>query len=432
MRALCFASCLLLVGITTPSQAENWPQWRGAKWDGISQEQNLPTTWSQTENVAWRVKLPGPGGATPVVWGDRIFVTSVEGSDLVLLGISTSGKELWKQTVGSGNKDVRGDEGNFASPTPSTDGKHVWAFFGNGSLGCYTVEGKEVWRFEVPERYGKFNIAFGLSSTPVLDKGRLYLQLIHGDGNPKTREAKVVCLNAADGSEIWAVERESDGSDENEHSYASPTIYRDGTREYLLTHGCDYVVAHDLKDGKEIWRCGELNSRSRYDRTLRFVASPVCVPGMIVVPSAKGGPVFCLKPDGKGDITEDESKFFWKFKRTPDVPSPLIHKGLVYLCMENGNLTCLEGESGAEVYANQRTEAHRHRASPVLADGKLYLTARNGVVTVVKAGREFEILSRNDMKDSISASPAIANGRIYIRSFDALYAIGEGKEGAAK
>jgi outer membrane protein assembly factor BamB len=193
----------------------------------------------------------------------------------------------------------------------------------------------------------------------------------------------------------------------------------------LLTHGCDYIVAHSLNDGHELWRCGELNPKGKYNATLRFVASPVAVPGLIVVPSAKHGPVLGLRPDAQGDISGTTKGHQWvRAKDTPDVPSPLVVDGLVYLNQENGGVICMDAESGKELY-HERAYSDRYRASPVYADGKIYLTARGGVVTVVKAGPEFEILSSNDMQEPISASPVISNGRIYMRSFEALYAIGK-------
>ena len=411
--------------------ADNWPQWRGAKLNGISHEKGLPTKWSKTENVLWRLPLPGQAGATPVVWEDRIFLTSVDGSNLILMCVGTDGKEQWRQVVATGNKAVRGDEGNYASPSPSTDGKLVWAFMGTGVLACYTVDGKEVWKQDVQDRYGKIKIQFGMASTPVLDSasggegGRLYLQLIHGDYRTETQEAKVVCLDAATGSEIWAVDRPSDGRHECEHSYASPVMYRDGEREFLLTHGNDYIVAHDLKDGHELWRCGDLNPKGSYNDTLRFVASPVAVPGMIVVPSAKRKGVLCLKPDGSGDITDKPQHSHWRWQRgTPDVPSPLVVGDTVYLCDEEGFFSAVDAKTGEAAF-KELTTRDRHRASPLYADGHIYLTARKGIVTVVKAGRTFEVVSTIDMGEPITASPVVANGRIYLRSFDALYAIGK-------
>jgi outer membrane protein assembly factor BamB len=423
MRAL--ASITLLLGVSTGLLAENWPRWRGANLDGVSGEINVPAKWSKTDNVAWRFSLPGPGGATPVVWEDRIFVTAPQGNDLLLICVSIDGRELWRQTVTRGNREVRGDEGNSCSPSPSTDGRHVWTFFTDGTLACYTMNGKEVWKTNLQERYGKFEIAFGMTSTPVLDGDRLYLQLIHGEGDAKTREAIVLALDKATGKEIWKQDRPSDAIAECEHSYSSPILYRDGQREFLISHGADFTVAHSLKDGRELWRLGGLNPKSNYNDTLRFVASPSAGEGRIVVPSAKNGPVVCLKPQALGDVTDNAEAQFWKKDQgTPDVPSPLIHDGLVYLCRENGNLVCLDAETG-EQYYEERTVRERHRASPVYADGKVYITGRNGVVTVVKAGKQFEILAQNEMGEEMSASPAISNGRIYLRTFNALYAIGK-------
>ena len=413
-----WCACLALLCFAQPLRAENWPQWRGAKLDGISHETNLPQQWSKTENVAWRLPLPGPAGSTPVIWGDRIFLTSAEGQKLVLLAVSTSGKILWKQTLSDKNAQVRGDEGNYASPSPSTDGRHVWATVGTGELGCYMLDGRKVWSFNLQDRYGKFDISFGMTSTPVLDGDRLYFQLMHSGG------ALVLALDKNSGKEIWKQQRPSDAREECEHSYASPVLYRDDRQELLLSHGADYIVAHRLTDGGEVWRCGGLNLKGNYNPTLRFVASPVAVPGLIVVPSAKNGPVLGLKPDNKGDITDSEEGRFWaREHNTPDVPSPLVVNGLVYLCREDGTLLCLDAKTGKQVYQN-RTHADRHRASPVYADGRVYLTARDGTVTVVKAGRKFEILFSNKIGESVSSSPAISNGRMYVRTFDALYAIG--------
>lgn len=424
------ASCLLLsVFCVIPGMvsAEDWPSWRGPSGTGISSETNLPTEWSPEKNVAWKLALPGPAGATPVVWGKQIFLTSVnDAGELLLMSVDTSGKLLWQQVVASGNQNARGDEGNSASPSPVTDGRHVWTFMGEGTLACYTVSGEQVWKQNVQDAYGKFSIQFGMSSTPVLEDGKLFLQLIHGEGNPKTREAVVVALDGLTGKQIWKVDRPSDAEAENEHSYASPVLYRDGSTKLLLSHGADVIVAHDLQDGHEVWRCGGLNRRDDtllpYDPTLRFVASPAVAPGLIVVPSAKQHPVIAIRPDGQGDITNVADKHVWSWKRTPDVPSPIIHEGLVYLCMENGNLTVLEAESGKEVYS-QATHRQRHRASPVWADGKLYLTARDGRVTVVQSGREFKSLATNDLGEDQSASPVISGGTIYLRTFRTLWAI---------
>lgn len=426
-KPLCAVVALFSVlALTAKVQAENWPQWRGPQGNGISGEKNLPTEWSKTKNVAWRLEMPGSAGATPAVWGKQIFVTSVDDDDLVLMCVGTDGKEQWRQLVGSGNRTVRGDEGNMASPSPSTDGKHVWAMMGNGALACYTVDGKKVWDVDLQDRYGRFRIAFGMSSTPVLDDGRLFLQLIHGDGKAETQEAIVVAIDAATGEGIWKQDRVTAATNENEHSYASPVLYDDGKQKYLISHGADYTVAHRLSDGTEIWRLGGLNPQDDpkrpYHRTLRFVSSPVAHEGIVIIPTAKNYPTFAISADLKGNHIADGKSLLWTMPKTPDVPTPVIHKGLAYLCMQNGNLYCLDAKTGEQFY-EERTHRNRHRASPVLADGHLYLTSRDGVVSVVKTGKKFEMVSQNDIEESLSASPAISNGTIYLRSYDALWAI---------
>lgn len=409
--------CVALMPST--SMAENWPAWRGPRNNGLSSEKGIATKWSATENVAWHAKLPGPAGASPVVWGDRIFLTSADGSELVLLCYGTDGKQLWRKVIATGNKDVRGDEGNSASNSPVTDGKLVWTMMANGLLTCHTVDGDEVWKLNLEDRYGKFDIQFGLTSSPVLDDGRLYLQMIHGKWSKEPSRGVVACLDAATGKEIWKQLRETDAVDENKHSYASPMMYDYGSTKLLLTHGADYTIAHDPKSGAEVWRLGNLNAKEKYDNTLRFVASPTCVDGTIIVPTAKGGPCVAIKPDGKGDITNQR---VWTHPKTPDVPSPLVVDGLVYLCMQDGNIYCLDQATGEQQYF-ERTHRQRHRASPIYADGHIYLTARDGKVTVLKAGKKFEVVAENDLGDAISSSPAISNGTLYLRSFDGLWAI---------
>lgn len=412
---------LLPLALAGAVRADNWPQWRGPNGDGISKESDLPTRWSTTENIAWRLSLPGMGGSTPAVWDDRIFLTSEDGNDLVLLCVSTQGKQLWKRKLGSGRFRARVNEGNFASASPSTDGKHVWAFVGSGDLACFTLDGKEVWKFNAQERYGKFKIQFGMHTTPVLYGDRLYLQLIHSGG------AWVIALDKNTGETVWKAARKSDGYAECEHSYASPCIWHKGGKAYLITHGNDYAIAHRLDNGAEIWRVSDLNPKDHYNRTLRFVASPVAVADLIVVPSAKNGPVVGVKPSAAGMIRAGSPQEQWRLRHnTPDVPSPLVHEGLVYLCRENGTLICLDAKTGGKLY-EASTHKQRHRASPVYADGKIYLTARDGVISVVKAGPKFALLASNRMDDDISASPAISDGRIYLRGFQALYAIEQRK-----
>lgn len=425
---VCFRSIVfcLLITLTlsvflSTGRAENWPKWRGPNGDGVSRETGLPAEFGPDRNVAWKTPLPGPAGSTPIVWEDRIFLTSVVDDDMLLLCFDTeSGKELWRRKVGSGNIPARGDEGNSAAPSPSTDGEHVWAFFGSGDLGCYDFDGREIWRYDIEEKYGKLDVGFVFSSTPVLDGDRLYLQLIHQGRH------SLLCLDKKTGEEIWIVPRKSDARDECLHSYASPQLYEDDQRRFLLTHGADYVIAHDLEDGHEIWRLGGLHPPAGYDPTLRFVASPLAVPGTIVVPSAKKSVLKVVEPDGKGDIT-DTDRERWVYKTTPDVPCPLIHDGLVYLVHDRGTFMCLDLKTGEE-YFNKRIHSARYRSSPIYADGKIYITARDGVIIVAKPGKTFKVLAENEMDEQIAASPAVSGGRIYLRSFDTLFAIEDNGE----
>ncbi len=406
--------CLLL----PPVHAENWPLWRGPNDDGVSKETNLPAEFSDTKNVIWKLPMPGSAGATPVIWGKRLFLTSEEGSDVVVLCVSTDGKELWKKSLTRADKKrfgPRRDEGSFADASPCTDGKHVWAFCGTGEFACFDFDGKEVWRFNAQERYGTFRMQWGTHTSPTLDGDRLYLQLIHGGG------AWVIALDKATGKEVWKVARTSDATGESKESYATPSVWHRGTDALLVTHGGDYAIAYRLEDGSEAWRVGGLNPQGPgYRRDYRFVASPLVTPGLIVIPSAKKGPILAVKPDDKGLPTR-----VWNLPHgTPDVPSPLFHDGLVYLCSEDGRLTCVEAETGKELYSEALTR-DRYRASPVYADGKVYLSAREGTVSVVKAGRKFELLAVNKIPEVLEASPAISEGRIYLRGRENLYAIGK-------
>ena len=417
---------------TTSARADNWPQWRGPKNDGISTEHGLPAKWSKTLNVAWRTPLPGRAGATPCVWGDRIYLTSNEGDDLVVLCIAAEdGAIKWKRTVGSGNQDARAGEGNSASPSPSTDGEHVWVFFGTGILACYTVDGTEVWRLDANERFGTIDIQFGMTSTPVLDGDALYLQLIHGAMklDDQTRTGKVIKLDKKTGQTIWEVDRITAAQFECKHSYASPMLYRDGSREFLVAHGADCTTGHALDDGRELWRFGGLNGPTAtnpkpHDQTFRFVASPGVVPGTIIVPTCKGGPTVALRvnDDLAGDCSDKAAVVHWINPLTPDVSIPVIADGLVYLLHKDGKLQCVDLKTGEDLYL-KRTHTGQHRTSPLLADGRITFGSNDGWVSVVKVGREFELLDSIDIGEAITASLVFVNGTLYVRSYEALYAI---------
>ncbi len=416
---------LLALGLTLAAsmavRADNWPQWRGPKNDGHSTEKGLPAAWSESSHIVWNCPLPGSGASTPCIWGDRIFLTTQDSADLKLHAIGTDGKVKWSEILGvSAKKAYRNDEGNDASASCSTDGKHVFTFIGSGGVTAHNFEGKKVWGFDAQAKYGKFEIQFGIHQTPVLHKGRLYLSLLH-------RKAQLlVALDAATGNEIWKHARKSDGRGESPDVYASPFIWEKGGEALLISHGNDYCTAHNLETGEEAWRVTELNPKAKYNNAWRAVSSPLVTPDLIVVPSCKRGVTVAIDPTKvKGTVSPSATGELWRLaKDTPDVPSPLLVGDIVYIMGEGGTLYAHEAATGKMIY-EQRITNMRHRANPMFADGKIYLVGRDGVTVVVKPGREFEKLAENKLPDNFTASPATANGRIYLRGFKSLWAIGE-------
>lgn len=409
--------CLLVLASIT--HADDWPQWRGPTNDGISKETGLPASFSDTKNVAWKLSLPGKGSSTPIIWKDRIFLTAAEKDDLVLLCISTDGKLLWKSKIAEVNrKAIRKDEGNDASATPSTDGKLVFAYVGPGDMAAFDFDGKKVWSFNAQQRYGKFSIQHGMHVTPLLHGDHLYMALLTNGGH------WVIAIDKATSKEAWKVPRPTDAVDESREAYTSPVLWKNGNELNLVVLGCDYTTGHSLKDGKELWRLGDLNVKN--SPAHRIIASPVASGSDLVIPTCRGLLVSAVKQGAAGKIKAGGEFEKWRIaKGSPDVPSPLIHDGLVYL-QSDGILLCVDAKTGAEVY-NQRVGNGRYRGSPIYADGKIYTVGRdNGTVTVLKAGRKFEVLENNKLPDVFTGSPAVSQGRLYLRGFATLYAFSEG------
>ena len=410
--------------------ADNWPQWRNDGFASVSSESNLPESLDKTTQV-WRTELPGHGGASPVVWGDSLFVTSSgDGNALWLLHYSTAGNLRWKKQLPGKNQMYR-DKANSASPSPFTDGKHVWCMMTNGILQCFDYQGEKVWSKDLQKEYGRFDIQFGMSSTPILEDGKIYIQLVHGNmrDQSKTSEGWLVCLDANSGNENWKFLRKTDGIAENKHAYTSPVLFGSGANRVMVVHGGDYITGHSLIDGNEVWRCGGINTRPGYNPFLRFVASPTPTKEHLIVPTAKRGMVFALKPgESTGDLT-GSSAISWKMERgTPDVSCPLLYDGHIYLAGESQTLTCLNADTGEIVYKQNRFLQSRQRSTPVAGDGKVYIAEREGQLTVLKAGAKFEVLSRFELDEQVTASPAISNGVVYVRSSNALYAFAAKKK----
>jgi outer membrane protein assembly factor BamB len=395
-----------------------WPQWRGPTFNGASPAVNLPVKWSDAD-IVWKVPLPGRSGATPAVWGDKIFVSAPDGKDLYLFCIDSKGTTIWKEKIGTGNKDGGfNGKNNFATPSPITDGQHVWILVGSGDLACFTMDGTSVWKRNLIKDHGKFTQDFGIGCTPLLWKDRLIFPCIH-----RRAESYLLAIDKNTGADLWKVYRPTTAKAESRDAYSSPAIheYPDGRAEIIIS-AADFVSAHDPKDGKETWRHGDLNLSNNH--TYRIIVSPVSTPNLIYACACKGGPFYAITPGGSGDVTKTHRK--WTFtKSTPDVATPAVADGLLYLVHAQGRITCLDAETGHEYWHQRIADREYFGASPVVADGKVYLASEAGKVHVLKAGKTFEELAVNDVVDPILATPAPADGRLYLRTSKALICVGK-------
>jgi outer membrane protein assembly factor BamB len=424
---------LLLAG----TLAANWPQWRGPNQNGTApQAKDLPVTFSATENLLWRVKLPNWSAATPAVWGDQIFVTSSEegfvriqgqgqrggrqatlGPDKIfLLSLRRKdGSVLWQREIDTNNQLFR--KQNSASPSPITDGKFVWIMTGNGKLVCFTtVDGKEVWKRDIQAEYGKFGLNHGYASTPLLHENRLYVQVIHG---MKTDDPSYVfAVDKLTGKNIWKVERPTDAKSESPDNYGTPQIVTAaGGKLQLVISGADYATGHDLATGRELWRLAGFNPTD--NPANRTIASTLVIGGNVFVTSTRGRPFIAFRPGGEGNITGKNE--LWTNNLGSDVPTPTTDGKLIYVLVDNGVMHCLEADSGKVVYQNKRIELGTYSASPLLADGKIYNLSEEGTVTVMKAGPNFEVLAVNKLDNHALASPVAVGGQLFIRTDDYLY-----------
>lgn len=405
---------LVLSFCSMVSANDSWSHWRGPHLNGSDfQSKNLPTDLNP-KNAKWRFELSGPAPSTPVIFKDQILLTTTEGDAIYLLSLSAEGKEQWKVHLGDGNKDIRQGESNAAAPSPTTDGEHIWSFTGTGNLACFSMSGTKIWNIDIQKTYGKFGMYWGMATSPLFHDGILYLQLLHDNAQ------SIVALNASSGKEIWNHRRKTKAVMENLHSYTSPIVFKNAKPNQLIIHGSDIITSHDSKTGKELWRAAGIQQKDNYNNYLRFVATPAVIGKNLIVPSAKNGPVFSIDlSTAKGDMTQ---KRRWTMERdTPDVPSPTGDAQYIYLCRENGIALCLDNKTGKVLY-KERAYNYRHRSSPLLADGKLYLAAMDGTITILQAGPSFKVLSQTKMNERISASIIAANNTLYVRTNKALYA----------
>lgn len=399
------------------AQAENWPQWRGPNLNGLSNEKNLPVKWTPEENIVWKVQMPGVTGSTPIIWRDRIFLNVAEGDNLALWCVDKAkGTVLWKQPLGSGNVKMR--KHNMSSPSPVTDGRAVYIMTGTGILKAFDFAGKELWGRDIQKEYGEFGLNWGYASSPLLHEDSLYVQVLHG---MKTDEPSYVLrIDKKNGKTLWKVDRPTNAIRESPDSYTTPALLRYGKTTEIVITGGDCVTGHDPANGKELWRANGLNPDN--NPFYRIVASPIIFNEVIYAPT-RVKPLLALRAGGRGDITS--SHLLWSTVNGPDVPTPVTDGKYFYIINDRGIVWCLDAKTGAEVYGQQRIKPGTYSGSPVLADGKIYITNEDGLTTVLAAGPKFEVLSENPLNDYTLSSPAISDGRIYLRTAGFLYSIGK-------
>ena len=399
------------------ARADNWPQWRGPSLNGVSNEKNLPVKWTTEENVSWKVALPGMSGSTPIIWRDRIFLNVADGDNLFVWALNkTNGEVLWKKPLGGGNVKMR--KQNMSSPSPVTDGRSVYVMTGTGILKGFDFTGKELWTRDIQKEYGQFGLQWGYASSPLLHEDSLYVQVLHG---MKTDDASYVMrIDKKSGKTLWKVDRPTSAIRESPDSYTTPALLRYGKTTEIVITGGDCVTGHDPATGKELWRANGLNPDN--NPNYRIVASPIVFDNIIYAPT-RIKPLLALKAGGRGDITS--SHVLWSTGNGPDVPTPVTDGKYFYVVNDRGIVFCLDAKTGAEIYVQQRIKPGTYSGSPVLADGKIYITNEDGLTTVVAAGPKFEVLAENPLNDYALSSPAISDGQIFIRTAAHLYAIGK-------
>ena len=328
----------------------------------------------------------------------------------------TNGEVLWKKPLGSGNVKMR--KQNMSSPSPVTDGKSVYVMTGTGILKGFDFNGKELWTRDIQKDYGQFGLNWGYASSPLLFEDSLYVQVLHG---MKTDDPSYVMrIDKKNGKTLWKVDRPTNAIRESPDSYTTPALLRYGKTTEIVITGGDCVTGHDPATGKELWRANGLNPDN--NPSYRIVASPIIFDDIIYAPT-RVKPLLALKAGGRGDITS--SHVLWSTANGPDVPTPVTDGKYFYVVNDRGIMWCLDAKTGAEVYAQQRIKPGTYSGSPVLADGKIYITNEDGLTTVVAAGPKFEVLAENPLNDYCSVRRRSLMGRSSFAPRQHLYAIGK-------
>lgn len=417
----------------------NWPQWRGPDGQGVSTEVGLPTEWSGVNNVKWKTEIAGRGHSSPIVWGKKIFLTSAldgetiagrtagvthkmaDGSTFVhpdAVGANLkhtfkvvcldrdTGKILWERVAYEGPvQDSRHKKASFASSTPATDGKSVFAFFGSEGLYAYDFNGKQMWKQDLGT-LGTASVGYGVS--PIL-----YGSLVIMQCDESGMKSFIAAFDKKTGKEVWRVARKVDVT------WSTPVLVQTGKRTELVTGAAEAIIAYDPATGKELWRHKGLESNA--------VPTPVVSKDLVVLTSGYPTKIaLALKGGGSGDVT-GTPQLAWSYnKGTAYVPSPILYGDYVYLMTDSGLMTCLDAKTGKMEYEGARVpKPTKFLASPVAYEGKILLTSEEGETFILKAGPKHEVLRSNALGEPVYASPAIANGNIFIRGEKNLYAIGK-------
>jgi outer membrane protein assembly factor BamB len=440
------ALCLFTLCLTAAAaRAQNWPQFRGPAAGGVVEGRATPVRWDaeKSVNIRWKVPIPGLAHSSPVVWGNKVFVTtavSVNPKEETRFGLygdvapvkeesrhtwkvysldKRTGKILWERTAYEGVPKVkRHPKATHASSTPAVDGKHVVALFGSEGLYCYDLEGKLLWKLDPGVLdAGWFydpDYQWEHASSPVIYKNLVILQA------DIQKNSFIAAYDIKTGKQVWKTPREEIPS------WATPTVYEGKARAELITNGTKAIRGYDLASGKELWR---LTPNSEITTPTPFVAHD-----LIYVTSgyAPIQPIYAIRPGAAGDITlkegEEANQFIaWSKKRGgPYMPTPIVYGDLLYVCSNQGVMTAYNAKTGERVYQQRLADrGGAFTASMVASDGKLYLSSEDGEVFVVKAGPKHELLSVNPMGEVIMATPAISDGVLFVRGVKHLFAVAE-------
>ena len=422
----------------TTASAGNWPQWRGPDGSGISTEKNLPSEWSPTKNIKWKTAIDGRSHSSPIVWGNRVFLTTaVEGAVVpgakavkhvlegdkeflhpdsvgadkkhtfkVLCIDRDSGKILWQSTAWEGTPyDNRHRKSSYAASTPATDGKLVYAFFGTEGLYAYDFKGNLAWKAQL----GNLGtVGMGTGTSPILFENLVIVQCDEENG----ASSFIVALDKKTGKEVWKTPRKV------QVSWSTPLLVKTATRAELITSGTEFLISYDPATGKELWRHKGLESNA--------IPSPVANNEMaFLIAGFPAKIAYAIKLGQNGDLTGTPN-VTWKYEKgTAYVPSPILYGDYLYLTTDRGILTCIDAKTGEVKYEGGRIPIPAtFTASPVAFEGKILMTSEDGDTFIVKAGPKHEILGTNSVGEPVYASPAIADGRIFIRGEKNLYCIG--------